>query len=72
MGRTGRITIVVAPFAFAVLPLAALLMTTGGPAPGVAPTQVRTVEPVLPGVMDGAAEAAFHAGTDCPLEAGGI
>jgi hypothetical protein len=72
MGRTARITIVVAPFAFAVLPLAALLMPTGGPGPGDATPQVRTAEPKLPRASEGASEAAYHAGADCPLGAGGI
>ena len=72
MGRRARITIVLAPFAFAVLPLAALLMTTGGAGPGIETAQVRTADPELPQMSDGATEAAYHAGAECPLGAGGI
>jgi len=72
MGRTARITIVVTPFAFAVLPLAALLMPTGGPGPGIAPPPVRTAALELAPAPEGVREAAYHGGADCPLGAGGI
>ena len=72
MGRTARITIVFAPFAFAVLPLAALLMTSSGTAPDVASIQVRASETEATQLSSRVADAAYNAEAECPMGAGGI
>lgn len=70
MRRTGLITIVLAPFAFAVLPLAALIMSPGAPAPVTTTVQVRhapEAAPEIAGRMPDSAVAATEASSACPV-----
>jgi hypothetical protein len=68
MRRTGLITLVLAPFAFAVLPLAALIMTPGAPGPVTTTVEVRQALEAAPGIsgrMPDSVVAATEASSGC-------